>query len=463
MPAPKPKPLTRMVARYVRNAKYGDIPKRILEPLKQSITDTVGCGLRGSTSGFSALIRDYVASWGSKSEATIWGTTLKASPPFAAMVNCASSHAWDFDDTIMPAVIHPGSVAIPVALAIAERTRKPISGKVLITALAAGYEVGNVVGAALGAKSFASDGFYNSVPTIFVATATACKLMNLSEKQMISALGIAATQAAGLYSATLLKRFNAPKAVLGGVFAADLAVRGQEAPTDGLEASYSGFFGTFSRAPRPGIIPRDLGKYRFEIYHKFYPCIRSNHPTVENIKLLLEEHPEVKTDSIRKIVTHVDQLTVDYTIKTTAGGSEGVKTVGNALISLPYCVAAVAVDRELTFKQFTPKKLRDARIQRLMRKIRVVADPKIDKLPATHRYRCTIEVHLANGNVLRRFFAGPKGDPNNRLTESEMFEKFVSNATNALSPTQTARLFRCLSKIDSETDIRRICRLLAPK
>lgn len=463
MPVRKPKPLTRMVARYVRDVRYGDIPKRILHPLGQSIIDTAGCGMLGSTTRFATLLRDYVDSWKSSPEATIWGTQLKASVPFAAMANCAACHAWDFDDTIMPAVLHPGSVAVPTAIAVAERARAVVSGRALLTAIAAGYEVGNVVGTALGSKAFASGGFYNSVPTIFVAAATAAKLMNLSEEQTVRALGIAATQSAGLYSATLTKRINAPKAVLGGVFAADLARQGLEAPADGLEADYSGFLGTFSRAPEPEVIPRDLGRYRFEIYHKFYPCIRSNHPTVENMKLLLEEHPEIETKAIRKIVAYVDQLTVDYTVKTTAGGSEGVKTVGNALVSFPYCVAAMAVERELTLRQFTPRKVKNPRIQQLMRKINVVADPTIDKLPATQRYRCTLEVYLEDGTRIKRFLAGPKGDPNNRLTAREMFDKFASNANKALPPRQTARLFEYLHEIERQPDIRNIGRLLAAK
>ena len=223
-----------MVARYTRGVRHDDIPGRILYPLKQSVVDTTGCGVLGSTTRFAVLLRDYVDSWKSSADATIWGTQLKASVPFAAMANYAASHARAFDDTIMPAVLHLGSVAVPTAIAIAERARGAVSGKALLTAIAAGYEDGNIVGTALGSKTFASGGFYNSVPTIFVAAATAAKLMNLSEEQTVRALGIAATQSAGLYSATLTKRINAPKAVVGGIFAADLARKGLEAPEDGL-------------------------------------------------------------------------------------------------------------------------------------------------------------------------------------------------------------------------------------
>jgi len=449
-----------MVARFIHNVTYARIPERIRDPLAQSVVDTIGCGLLGSSTPYSELVTGYVRDWKSAGEATVWGTGLKASAPFAAMANSAACHAWDYDDTLLPAILHPGSVAVPTAFAIAERSAARVSGKDFITAVAAGYEVGNVIGTALGGKQFATDGFYVSVPTIFVAVATAAKLMKLNEEQLARALGLAATQAAGLYSATLTKRFNSPKAVLGGIFAADLARRGLEASHDAIEAEYSGLLGTFSRSPVPEAIPRDLGKFNFEIFHKYYPCIRSNHPTVDNVRLMLEENPDVRADAIRKIVSHVDQLTIDYTFKTTSGGAQGVNSPGNALISLPYCVAAMVIDGELTTRQFTTARVRRPQVQNFMRRVELVADRSIDRLPPTLRYRCRTKIILKSGRVIERALAGPKGDPNNRLTREEMHEKFVSNAATAIPRARATRLFESLDRLDKSRDTASIVRLM---
>ncbi|MSP97889.1 MAG: MmgE/PrpD family protein [Betaproteobacteria bacterium] len=454
------KPLTRMIARYIRNVTYRDIPQRILDPLRQSIADGIGCGIKGSTTDFSRLVADYVSKWGTNGEATIWGTAMKASAPFAAMVNCASTHAWDYDDAVFPGMCHSACVVVPTALAIAERAKAPINGKAFVAAIAAGYEVSNLIGTALGSKAFASSGFYNSVPTIFGSVTTAAKLMKLNEEQLVRAIGLAATQSAGLYSATLAKRFNAPKAVEGGIFAADLAQMGLEGPPDPIEAEYSGFVTTFSRTPDLKVISRDLGKYRFEIFHKFYPCIRSNQPTVENVRLMLKENPHISAKSIRRIVSHVDKLTIEYTMDTTAGGAEGVKTPGNALISLPYCVAAMVVDGELTFRQFEPARIRNSNIQQLMRKIELRPDPSIDKLLPTERYRCTTEIHLIDGRVIKRFLPAAKGDPANRLTLEEMHKKFMTNATSVLTDSSARRLFNALESIEQMKDVRALARPL---
>ena len=238
--------------------------------------------------------------------------------------------------------------------------------------------------------------------------------MNLNEDELVRALGLAATQAGGLYSATMAKRLNAPKAVMGGIMAADLAKRGLEAPPDSIEAEYSGFVTTFSRTPDLAVIDRDLGKYRFEIYHKFYPCIRSNQPTVENVRLMLQENPEITEKSIRRIVSHVDKLTIEYTVLTTAGGAEGVRTPGHALISLP----------------------------------------------PTERYRCTTEIHLDNGRVIKRFLPAAKGDPENRLTPQEMYGKFMSNATTVVTESTARAIFGALESVENLKDVCVIARKL---
>ncbi len=451
------KTTTRKVAAWIAQVSFEKIPSDVIKPIKDSVIDTIGCGILGSTSPFAKLIRDYIVGWKSAGESVIWGTDKKASIPFAAMANSAASHAWDFDDTTLPGLMHPGGVAISTGLSIAEN--KKVSGKEFLVALAAGYEVSNLIGVALGARKFVSAGFYNSVPVIFASVTVAGKLLDLDEEKLKDALGLAATQAAGLYSATLQKRLNSPKAVLGGIFAAELARRGLEGPPDPLEADYSGFIKTFSAEPQMDVIPQDIGNFSFEVFHKYYPCIRSNQPAVETVKLMMDEYPDVKADKIDKIIVHADTLTIEYTVKTTGGGTI-VKTVGNALISLPYCVAAMVVDGELTLDQFTEEKVKNPITQELLKKVELVVDPEIDKLPATKRYRCTVEIKLKDGKTYSKFFAGPKGDPTNRFTREDMHNKFMKNVTTVFAKDRMEKLFKTLEGIEEMDDVGKIADFL---
>jgi len=454
-------PLTKMISEYVAKVRFEDIPKHVIKTIKDSTIDVIGCGLLGSITPHARLIIDYVVSWGSREESVIWGTDKKAAAPFAAFANSMSAHAWDFDDTMYPALLHPAIVSVPAALSVAEK-RGSVNGREFLTAIALGYEISNLVGHALNPRKFMVRGFYNSIPAIFSPVTIAGKLMGFEAEKFARAYGIAATQAAGLYSGTVTKRINAPKAVMGGIFAAELADRGLEAPTDVLEAEYSGFIKTFSDEPLWEVIPRDLGKFAFEVFLKYYPCIRSNHPAVEGIKVMMSEHPDIKHENIEKIVVHADTATVKYTVETTGGGHI-VETVGNALISLPYCVAAMVVDGELTTDQFTEEKIKDPRIQALLKKVDVVVDPEIDKLPITQRYRCTIEVKLKDGRTYTKFYASPKGDPTNPLTKDELFNKFRRNASKVFKEDRIKELIKALDNLENLDDVSEIAKLLSTK
>ncbi|MBI3937056.1 MAG: MmgE/PrpD family protein, partial [Betaproteobacteria bacterium] len=263
--------LTSTVATYIDQVTYKDVPRRVIEPIEDSVIDAIGCGVIGSTSREVKILTGYFAEMKSAEESVIWGTSIKACAPLAAAANAAAVHAWDFDDTVLPGIVHPAGIVVSTGLSIAEKKKERINGKEFLTALAAGYEVANLMSAALGGRKWRVNGFYNTVPVIFGSAAVAGKLLGLGKGKLAGALGIAATQAAGLYSATMTKRFNAPKAVEGGIFAAELARRGFEAPVDAI-GDEQGFLRTFSRDPQWDVIPREIGKYAFEVYHKYYPC-----------------------------------------------------------------------------------------------------------------------------------------------------------------------------------------------
>jgi aconitate decarboxylase len=451
--------LTGMVAQYVHALTYDAIPAHVVEPICDSLLDAVGCGVVGSTSRDVRVLTNYFAEMKSAPQAVIWGTPIRACAPLAAAANAAAVHGWDFDDTVMPGIVHPAGVVLSTALAMSEKGNQPVSGKALLTAAVAGYEVGNLMSAALGGREWRVHGFYNTVPMIFGATATAGKLLGLTEAQLVGAIGIAATQASGLYSATMTKRLNSPKAVEGGIYAAELALGGYEAPLDGLGGD-QGFLKTFSRDPKLDVIPRDIGKYAFEVYHKAYPCIRSNQPAIYAARLLQDEHPsEIVADKIRRITVHADRLTRFYTTET-AGGGTAVETIGNALVSLPYGLASMLVNREFTLEQITPEAIREPAVQLLMGKVEILVDPEIDKLPPTQRYRATVEIELTDGRRYKKFCPAPKGDPTNRLTADELRLKFMRNTTRVFESTKMEALYELLRGLANVPDVRAIPRML---
>src|SRR5262249_13408899 len=129
--------------------------------------------------------------------AAIIGSTLRTSAAMAALVNATSAHAFQLDEVHLESTLHAGSIALPTAIAVAE-AKGGVSGTDLIAALVAGYEVGIRVGLAAKGGMFKS-GFHNQGTTgVFVSAAAAARLLRLDAEETCHALGIAASQAAGL-------------------------------------------------------------------------------------------------------------------------------------------------------------------------------------------------------------------------------------------------------------------------
>src|SRR5262249_30347064 len=148
-------------------------------------------------------------------------------------------------DAHVSSSLHPGAVTLPASLAIAEA--KGASGADLMLALAAGYEVGLRIGVCAGITHSTSGYHVTGTAGAIRAAAAAASLLRLRPLQAAHALGIGATQAAGLYAArmgAMTKRFHAGRASQSGVLGAYLAERGFSGSLDEIEAPFGGFMST---------------------------------------------------------------------------------------------------------------------------------------------------------------------------------------------------------------------------
>jgi 2-methylcitrate dehydratase PrpD len=123
-----------------------------------------------------------------------------------------------------------------------------------MTAVVAAYEVAIRLGVAVN-PGIRINGYHNTGTCgTFAGTVGASKILNLDTEQLINALGLAGTQAAGLlqYSedGDMSKRLHAGKAASNGVLSALLAQKGYQGPHRILEGRY-GFPVVFAKAYNP--------------------------------------------------------------------------------------------------------------------------------------------------------------------------------------------------------------------
>jgi len=264
--------ITRLLAEFIHRTKYSDLPASVRDAGKNCILDCIGSGLGGIDDGASRLIVEYVRDMGGQPQASVMGTHLKTDMANAALANGVIAHALDFDDYHGETVIHGTAACLPSLLAVAEHHH--LGGADLLTALILSIDVSVRVGLGLGSYHYELGWHATSTAGRFGATAGAAKLLGLDDDQIVQALGICGTQAAGVRQVfgTMSKPFNAGKACMDGVISALLAARGFTSSTRIVEGEL-GMFDVLTAHPAPERVLQGLGStfHVAEISIKPYP------------------------------------------------------------------------------------------------------------------------------------------------------------------------------------------------
>jgi len=216
------------LAAFAANLRYEDIPAPVLRRAEDLLLDCLASILAGASARAVQAIDRYAAAMGPTDGASeVLITRRRTSPLFAAMVNAAAAHVVEQDDVHNGSVFHPAAVVFPPALAVAQALGS--SGRDLLVAAVAGYEVGIRVGEFLGRSHYKIFHTTGTAGTL-AAAVTVGRLLKLTPEQMLHALGSAGTQAAGLWEflrdAADSKQLHTAKAAADGITAAYLAREG---------------------------------------------------------------------------------------------------------------------------------------------------------------------------------------------------------------------------------------------
>src|SRR5260370_26258491 len=121
---------------------------------------------------------------------------MDLSSPHAALVNGTQVQGFELDDVHRQGVLHVGAVTLPPLIAVAE-SHAALSGKELLTAAVAGYEIGPRVGRCMGQEHIGQGWHSGATLGVYSAAAGAARGRQLSPGQTLNALGLAGTPSAG--------------------------------------------------------------------------------------------------------------------------------------------------------------------------------------------------------------------------------------------------------------------------
>ena len=307
---------TRDLAAVAAGLRFDDIPSHVIDRIKLSFLDGLGVCLHGTTLPWTRQVRDLVLEEGGKPVASVWATGARTSLTGAVLVNSTAGHAFEMDDIHKESIVHPNSLAVPTALALAE-ANPARTGRDILTAVVAGYEIATRIGNAATTALFLN-GFHPQGTTgVFVAAATAGHMLDLDAGQMQHALGIAGSMGAGLMAAqegAMVKRLHAGRAAQSGLYAALLARKGFTGILDVVEAGYGGFLSSFARTPNIARLMEGLGTEweAAKVGFKMYPNVTSIHAALDALRTILErEH--LRSNDIHSIQVGCGHMTFVHT------------------------------------------------------------------------------------------------------------------------------------------------------
>lgn len=431
---------TRMAVQATQR-RWEEFPEPVREVARHCLLDWFGVALAGHRTPLVDVLLSLARIDGATPAATVIGHAQKVGLLQAALINGAASHALDFDD-VHPLAGHPSAAIFPAVLALAQSRRA--TGKELLTAYVAGFEAMCALGAAIGPQHY-ERGYHTTATLGVVGAAVACgHLMGMSAATLTTAIGIAASQSAGLKInfGTMTKPFHAGHAAQDGLQAARLAAAGFTANTAALDGPIGflavlgpGADGSLRQAPAAGSyhLRGNLFKYHAACY--------LTHAAIDSA-LRLAERPGFSPQAVAGV-----RITAHPSIQTVCTIAE--PDSGLAMKFSIAHVVAMALEGRPTAQPAQFSDSEAARIAQLSmrRNTTVVFDAD---LPLTG---ARVEVTLANGTQWHE-----TDDSNTPATDlaaqrEKLISKFRELNTGLLGHADCQALVESLLGIDQNTDI----------
>ena len=442
-----------MLSSYACSLTYEELGPAVVEQVKRTLVDTMGCAIGGYDSEPAEIARSMAAGINCVLPSRILGSADHTTPDLAAFANGVAVRYLDCNDSYFsPGGGHPSDM-IPAVLAMADPLRS--DGTEVITAIALAYEVF----CRLSDEVVAGDlGWDQGIFSVIGAVCGAARLMGLSQEQTGNAISLAISPHLPLGvtrtgELSMWKGAAAASASRSAVFAAQLAARGMTGPAEPFE----GRRGLWEQAVGWPVEVSDfpLGDTRshddpFRITRTIFKSYPSQIHTQAPIGLALELRESMPLDDVRSIQIET------YQVAASTASSEpekwDPKTRETADHSIPWMVASALLEGTVNPESFTDDRIANPALRDIMSRMSLVEVPEFSaRYPG--EYNCRITLTGSDGKSASAHTAWPKGHRSNPMSDPELEAKFRNFAGVALAPERCSRLMETIWALDKQPNL----------
>jgi 2-methylcitrate dehydratase len=451
------KTLAHQLAEYACSLKFEDLSKEVVHEVKRRVVDSLGCAVGAWNEEPCAIARKVASNFSAKDGSTIFGTTSKAPPDWAAFATGCCIRYFDYNDTYLskePA--HP-SDNLSAVFAAAESVGA--SGKEAITAAAIAYEVQCRL---CDAASIRARGWDHPTYGAFSTAIAAARLMKLDPERTRHAINIAGVNCAAFRQARVgelshWKGVAFANAARHGVYAALLARAGMTGPAPIFEGQMGfekelgvslGEVATMFDKKKEAMPGKGPASMILKTSVKYWPAEYHSQSAIEAALFLRKEIGDPSKIKSVRIESH--DASVDII------GSEPEKwkpeTRETADHSLPYITAIALIDGVVTEKQFQPERFTDPKIWKFLENVTVQRNAELSSLYAK-AVANIVHVTLLDGRELTKRVDYPLGNALNPVSDKQLEGKFNALVLPALGESRAKKIIDLAWKLDQAKNV----------
>ncbi len=427
---------TRVLARYGVASRFESLPAAVVHEARRALVNWAGCAIGASAHPTVECAWKALRPFAGAAQATLLGRSERTDVLHAALINGISSHVLDFDDTHPETLVHPSGPVAAAIFALAEQ--RGATGRELINAFVAGVEVECRVARAVLPSHYEVGWHITATAGIFGAAAASARLLGLDEERTVWALGLAATQAAGLREmfGSMAKSLHPGRAAQNGLASAFFAEAGFTSSETAIEGK-RGFAHVLSTTVDMAQCVAGLGE-RYDLLgntYKPYACGLVIHPAIDACIQL--RNAGVRAADVARIDLKVHPLALELTgKKTPSTGLEGK-------FSVFHSAAVALIDGAGGEAQYADARVNDAAVVALRGKVQAEVDSSLT-MDAVH-----VTVTLEDGRQKALHIVHCAGSRERGLTDAQLDGKFHQQSEPVLGSVRADQALALLRRIDA--------------